>query len=105
MDQHQNLRDPESTQGENPKPPNFWRSRYALGFIVIGAVAGYFLLTEHLAHVLGALPFLLLLSCPLMHLFMHHGHGGHEGHAHHHGGDRSPDEARSPDPAKHGESS
>jgi hypothetical protein len=32
--------------------------------------------TEHTAHVLGALPFLLFLSCPLMHLFMHHGHGG-----------------------------
>ncbi|WP_447274122.1 DUF2933 domain-containing protein [Burkholderia sola] len=23
------------------------------------------------------LPYLLLLSCPLMHLFMHHGHGHH----------------------------
>jgi hypothetical protein len=23
------------------------------------------------------LPFLLLLACPLMHLFMHHGHGDH----------------------------
>lgn len=43
-------------------------------------VAGYFLFTEHRAHVLGILPYLLLLACPLMHLFMHHGHGGHEGH-------------------------
>ena len=25
----------------------------------------------------GALPFLLLLACPLMHLFMHHGHSAH----------------------------
>jgi len=24
------------------------------------------------------LPYLLLLACPLMHLFMHHGHGGHQ---------------------------
>ena len=55
----------------------FWRSRDALGYIVIGAVAGYFLLTEHLAHAIGALPFLLLLACPLMHVFMHHGHGHH----------------------------
>ncbi|NHN76215.1 DUF2933 domain-containing protein [Azotobacter chroococcum] len=53
----------------------FWRSRYAAGLLVIGAVAGYFLLTEHTAHVLGALPYLLFLACPLMHLFMHHGHG------------------------------
>jgi hypothetical protein len=29
--------------------------------------------------VLGYLPFLLLLACPLMHLFMHHGHGHHGG--------------------------
>ncbi|WP_407947173.1 DUF2933 domain-containing protein [Paraburkholderia sacchari] len=34
--------------------------------------------SEHRTHILGALPYLLLLSCPLMHLFMHHGHGhGH----------------------------
>ncbi|MBN0091486.1 DUF2933 domain-containing protein, partial [Pseudomonas aeruginosa] len=31
-------------------------------------------------HVAGYLPFLLLAACPLMHLFMHrgHGHGGHD---------------------------
>jgi hypothetical protein len=38
--------------------------------------------------VLGALPFFLFLSCPLMHLFMHHGHGGHGGHSDH---DPAPD--------------
>lgn len=59
------------------EPDGFWRSRYAIGYLVIGAVAAYFLLTEHLAHVIGALPFLLLLACPLMHVFMHHGHGEH----------------------------
>jgi hypothetical protein len=47
-----------------------------LGFL---AVAAFFLWTEHRAHVLGALPYLLLLACPLMHLF-HHGHGHHRGH-------------------------
>jgi hypothetical protein len=31
---------------------------------------------------LDALPLLLLLACPLMHLFMHHGyHGGQEDHS------------------------
>ena len=34
-------------------------------------VAGFFLLTEHRAHVLGVLPYLLLLACPLMHFFGH----------------------------------
>lgn len=48
------------------------------------AVAGFFLFTEHRAHVLGILPYLLLLACPLMHLFMHHGHGNHDQHAHNH---------------------
>ena len=60
-------------------PPPFWRSRYAIGLLVFGAVAVYFLLTEHRAHFFGALPFLLLLACPFMHLFMHGGHGGHGG--------------------------
>mgnify|MGYP000002200526 FL=1 len=40
------------------------------------AVAAIFLIYEHTTHVLGALPYLLLLACPLMHLFMHHGHHG-----------------------------
>lgn len=70
--------------------PAFWRSRHAAGLIVIGLVAAYFLLTEHLAHVMVALPYLLLLVCPLMHLFMHHGHGGHRhgGHGDHDAPDR-----------------
>ena len=50
-----------------------------LGFVLI---AGYFLLTEHRAHVVQFLPFVLLLACPLLHMF--HGHGGHGGH----GGDK-----------------
>jgi len=45
-----------------------------LGFVLI---AGYFLLTEHRAHVVQFLPFVLLLACPLLHMF--HGHGGHGG--------------------------
>ena len=61
--------------GGHESPPSFWSSRYAIGLVVIGGVAAYFLLTEHLAHVVGALPFLLLLACPLMHIFMHGGHG------------------------------
>jgi hypothetical protein len=29
---------------------------------------------------LGWLPFLLILACPLLHVFMHGKHGGHGGH-------------------------
>ena len=60
-------------------PRSFWGSRYSIGLIVLGAIAAYFLLSEHRAHFIGALPLLLLLACPLMHVFMHNGHGGHGG--------------------------
>ena len=71
------------------EPRGFWRSRYAIGLLVMGAVAAYFLLSEHRAHFFGALPFLLLLACPLMHVFMHGSHGGHGGGHGGHGGSRS----------------
>lgn len=45
-----------------------------LGFLLIAA---FFLQTEHRAHLFGALPFLFLLACPLLHMFMHRGHGSH----------------------------
>ncbi|HMA31179.1 MAG TPA: DUF2933 domain-containing protein [Casimicrobiaceae bacterium] len=48
-------------------------------FVLIGflLIAGFFLVTEHRAHLYGALPLILLLGCPLLHLF--HGHGHHGG--------------------------
>lgn len=54
-----------------------WNGLVLMGFL---AIAAFYLLTEHTAHVFGALPWLLLALCPLMHLFMHGGHGGHGGH-------------------------
>jgi len=45
------------------------------------AIAAFYLITEHTAHLLGALPYLILLACPLLHFFMHRGHGG-PGHRH-----------------------
>ena len=45
--------------------------------VVFLGVEGFFLLAEHKAHVLGYLPFLIFLLCPLMHLLMHKGHGKH----------------------------
>ena len=63
------------------QPPPFWRSRYGLGWLALAAVAGWFLLTEHRAHLFGVLPWLLLLACPLMHVFMHRGYHGHRRHS------------------------
>lgn len=56
-------------------------------FIIVG---GFFLWTEHRAHIMGALPYLIFLLCPIMHIFMHKGHGGHnnkhDDHTTHEGG-------------------
>ena len=53
-------------------------SRRGLAFLGFALVAGYFLLTEHRAHLIQALPWVLVLACPLMHFFHHGGHGsGH----------------------------
>lgn len=46
-----------------------------LGLCLFLAIALFFLWEEHKAHILGALPYLLLAACPIIHLFMHHGHG------------------------------
>ena len=90
-----------SQNGSEPK--GFWSSRYAIGLLVMGAVAAYFLLTEHRAHFFAALPFLLLLACPLMHVFMHGGHGGHGGHAGHADPQQSRPAAEAPKANKTGE--
>lgn len=88
---------------EHMDTPSFWRSRYSIGLLVFGAIAAYFLLTEHLAHVVGALPLLILLACPLMHVFMHHGHdhGGHN-HSSEHSDDSRPQISK-PVPSKPGD--
>lgn len=56
-------------------------------FVVAPIAAGvmYFLVMEHWVHMLEFLPYLVLLLCPLMHVFMHGGHG--HGHRHGDGGD------------------
>ena len=65
-------------------------------FIGFALIAGYFLVTEHRAHVVEYLPFLLLLACPLLHFF--HGHGGHQGH----GGPENEGRSRKdPEPPQH----
>lgn len=64
------------------------RSRTVL--LVLGAIAAFFLVAEHRAHVLSYLPWLFLLACPLMHLFMHH--GGDHGHVEQHRDDKGEQE-------------
>ena len=59
--------------------PSRWRSPLGIFMLLAGAAGMYYLLTEHLTHVRQAIPYLILLACPVMHLFGHH-HGGHHGH-------------------------
>jgi len=66
-----------------------WRAvlvRTPLGWALDLAIAalGLYLFVNHTGHILSALPYLLLMACPLMHLFMHRGHGhGHGDHPDH----------------------
>jgi hypothetical protein len=58
------------------------RLRSWLGLLGFLAIAGLYLWTEHRAHLTQAaayLPYLLVLACPLLHIFMHggHRHGSH----------------------------
>jgi hypothetical protein len=68
-----------------PVSPRGWRTALIgtpLGWALSLALAalGAYLLVAHTDHLLAGLPYLVLLACPLMHLFMH---GGHK---HRHGG-------------------
>jgi hypothetical protein len=59
--------------GKTPAPKTRHR-RTTLAFLGFAALAAFFLWTEHRAHLLGALPYVVFLLCPLMHFF----HGGHK---------------------------
>jgi hypothetical protein len=54
---------------------DFFGSKLGWLFTLTAAMLGAYLLWNHTGHVLGALPYVILLLCPLMHLFGHrHGH-------------------------------
>lgn len=60
---------------------NRWRLPFWLGVGLFIVMATFLLWEEHRVHMFGALPYLLLLLCPLLHGLMHRGHSG----SHHHG--------------------
>jgi hypothetical protein len=72
------MQHPEQLENRDLPQRNIW-SRPNIVLIAFLAIAGFYLITEHQAHVFGYLPFLLLLACPFLHMFMHRGHGGHGG--------------------------
>jgi hypothetical protein len=56
----------------------FLGSSSGLVVTLVVAALGVYLLATHTGHAFAALPYLLLLACPLMHLFGHHRHSGHK---------------------------
>jgi hypothetical protein len=56
----------------------YWTTLHGLATIALVGTALYFLLVEHGPHVLPYVPFLVILLCPLMHLFMHKDHSAHD---------------------------
>ena len=65
---HEAARDVTSSRPQSPWIAAAW---------MVVAIVAFFILREHWGHVLGLFPYLLLLACPLMHLFMHCGHDHH----------------------------
>ncbi|OGT57253.1 MAG: hypothetical protein A3E01_14510 [Gammaproteobacteria bacterium RIFCSPHIGHO2_12_FULL_63_22] len=66
-----------------PYVPTPAQRRARLIFWVLMGFAAFYLIAEHRLHLAGLwrwLPILILLACPLLHLFVHGGHGGHGGH-------------------------
>ena len=72
--------------------PDWSRINQWLLWIGLAAAVAW-LFFGHGEHLLQLSPLLILLACPLMHLFGHGGHGGHAGPA-----QRRPDEPAAPAP-------
>jgi len=49
-----------------------WKNIILIGLALGG---GYFLWGRYQGQLVSFLPYLILLLCPLMHIFMHRGHG------------------------------
>lgn len=68
--EHEHYHKPQGGRG-------WWLTRNGIATALLIVLVAIYLFTEHLMHIYQALPLLLLGGCLLMHLFMHHGHGGH----------------------------
>ncbi len=69
----------------------FLGNKAGLAVTLAAAALGVYLLATHTGHTLAAAPYLLLLACPLMHLFGHH---------HHHGSSHKPEANQSAEPRR-----
>lgn len=67
-----------SQQQHEQHPSDRWQNVFMVVVMVccLALIAIFFFLQPG-ASGWGIFPVLLLMACPLMHLFMHRGHGGH----------------------------
>lgn len=61
--------------------PSFWKTPFGIVATLVAVAASTYLYLVHKHHILALLPYAFLAACPLMHMFMHRGHG-HGGHSH-----------------------
>jgi hypothetical protein len=71
-----------STDGLSRGPAEGLSRNTKLALLSALVIAAFFILREHWSHAVGLAPYVLLLLCPLMHLFGHRHH--HRGHEHDH---------------------
>ncbi len=57
-----------------PPKKSFWLSLSGMSCIAVFSVIAIVLIIDHRQHLYSYLPYLFLLLCPLLHVFMHHGH-------------------------------
>lgn len=67
-----------------------WYTPKGMVILVLVSFAGFILFREHQSHILQNLPYIILLLCPLMHIFMH---GSHESHGEHANKEKSESDA------------
>lgn len=65
-----------SDKNNNPGKATHAHGTLWIAFAMLLLITIFYLLREHWEHALGLWPYLILLVCPLLHLF--HGHGKHE---------------------------
>ncbi len=59
------------------KTAQLFSRRTWIAIAIIGVAGFVFLLQNHTSHIFTIVPYLILLLCPFMHIFMHRGHGEH----------------------------
>lgn len=64
-----------SDSDRDQHPESWLLSRTGVVTAGVIAILGFLIYTGHSAHLLGLVPYLFILACPLMHIFMHSGHG------------------------------